>query len=130
MDVKWIGEISNETGEANYKKWQKRTQSLTYHFESDIMSLFEKVPSPNVLLKINQGNFPMLLQELMEGNICIETMCILNDLMNFIPMWDKKIDDDIIYPTWRRRIVKYTPFIDYDGKKFKNILKEALHEQT
>jgi len=130
IDVKWIGEISNEVGEVNYKKWQKRTQSLTYHFESDIMSLFEKVSSPNDLLKIQQGNFPLLLQVLMEGGVCIETVCILNDIMNFIPMWDKKIDDDIIYPTWRRKIVKYTPFIDYDRKKFKSILKEALNEQT
>jgi hypothetical protein len=62
------------------------------------------------------------------GNVSIETVCILNDIMNFLPMWSKKITDDVVWPTYKRKIEKYTPFIHYDKQKFKNILKESLRD--
>jgi hypothetical protein len=64
----------------------------------------------------------------MEERISIETLVILNDIMNFFPMWSKKIDDDIIWPSYRRRCIKYAPFIDYDKKKLKGILVEKMKE--
>jgi hypothetical protein len=41
-------------------------------------------------------------------------------------MWDKKISEDIIWPSWKLKCEKYTPFVTYDKVKFKNILKEAI----
>jgi hypothetical protein len=55
-------------------------------------------------------------------------VCILNDIMNFLPMWSKKITDDVVWPTYKRKIEKYTPFIVYDKEKFKESLKESLKE--
>lgn len=127
-DISWIGEIASEDGEETYKKWQKRNQSLTYVFENDILYLFERY-NPDDLLKTS-GDYPKLLTELMGDNICIETVVILNDIMNFIPMWKKKIQDDIIWPNWDLRIRKYTPFVIVDKKKFKSILKEKLEENA
>jgi len=34
----------------------------------------------------------------------------------------------VIWPTYKRKIEKYTPFIVYDKAKFKSILKESLKE--
>ena len=127
-DVNWIGDIANEEGEENYKKWQKRNQSLTYSFEQDIIHLFNSTQSPNDMLVVENGEYPLLLKEMFHGNISIETICILNDIMNFLPMWSKKITDDIIWPTHKRKMEKYTPFISYDKNKFINILKESLKE--
>ena len=127
-NVSWIGEIANEEGESNYKDWQKRNQSLTYRFEQDIMSLLNTTQSPNEMLIVVDGQYPLLLKEMTRGNIIIETVCILNDIMNFLPMWNKKISDDVIWPTYKRKIEKYTPFIVYDKNKFKSILKESLKE--
>ena len=115
-------------GEENYKKWQKRNQSLTYSFEQDIIHLFNSTQSPNDMLIVENGEYPLLLKEMFHGNISIETICILNDIMNFLPMWSKKITDDIIWPTHKRKMEKYTPFIIYDKNKFINILKESLKE--
>jgi hypothetical protein len=41
-------------------------------------------------------------------------------------MWEKKIDDDIIWPTWKRKIKKYTPFVVYDKIKFRDIVRKYL----
>jgi hypothetical protein len=127
-DVNWIGDINNLEGEETYKKWQKRTQSLTYRFEQDIIGLLNDTQSPNEMLVVTDGQYPILLKEVMHSNIAVETLVILNDIMNFFPMWDKKIADTIVWPSMRRKFVKYTPFIDYDKSKFTAILKECLKE--
>jgi hypothetical protein len=43
-------------------------------------------------------------------------------------MWDKKIADTIVWPSMKRKFVKYAPFIVYDKEKFKSILKETVKE--
>jgi len=125
-EVNWVGDIVGETGETTYRDWKKRNQSLTYVYQNDIKTLFDEVDSPGDLLAIKSGNYPRLLKVTMEGRISLETLCILNDIMNFFPMWEKKIDDDIIWPTWKRKVERYTPFINYDKDKFKKILKEEI----
>ena len=125
-DVSWVGEMTGPDGEKNYKEWQKRNQRLTYQFEQDIIFLFE---SSGDCLHVDNGNHPYLLTMLMRGEVMIETVVILNDLMGFLPMWKKKIVDDIIWPTWCQRIEKYTPFVRYDKVKFKSIVKEQYENQ-
>jgi len=101
---------------------------LTYRFEQDIIGLLNATQSPNEMLMVEDGQYPLLLKEMTYGNVSIETVCILNDIMNFLPMWSKKITDDVVWPTYKRKIEKYTPFIHYDKQKFKNILKESLRD--
>jgi len=123
-DIRWVGDISGPEGEDTHKKWQKRNQSLTYNFEQDIIHLFET----ENWLKVNNGQYPYLLEETMRKGIEIETLCILNDIMKFFPMWSEKISDDIIWPGYKLKCERYTPFINYDREKFKTILKEAVKE--
>ena len=125
---KWVGDMTGQVGEDNYKKWQKRIQSLTYNFENDIVKLLDDVDSPNDLLVVKSGGYPKLLQETMQENISLETLVILDDIMNFFPMWTKKIDDDIIWPNFKRTCEKYRPFLLYDKVKYTNILKQRLKE--
>lgn len=127
-EIKWVGDLTNEEGESSYFKWKKRNQSLTYNFTNQVDFLLSEVNNPEDLLRIRSGNFPLLLQMTMQGKVEVETLCIMNDIMRFLPMWDKKVDDDIIYPEWSRKIVKYTPFIQFDKDKFKMILKNKLSE--
>jgi len=55
-------------------------------------------------------------------------LSILNHMMGFFEMWNKKISDTIIWPTWKRKCEKYTPFIHYDESKYKETFKEAIKE--
>ena len=126
-DVNWIGDINNLEGEETYKKWQRRNQSLTYQFEQDIIHLFD---SSGNFIHVDNGDYPYLLKMVMQNEVMIETLVILNDIMNFFPMWDKKIADTIIWPTMKRKFVKYTPFIDYDKQKCTTILKECYKEHA
>ncbi len=123
--VNWVGDITGPDNEENYKKWQKRIQSLTYQFESDIIHVLD---NHNDIFKVESGNYPKLLVETMHGKIAIETLVILNDLLNFFPMWEKKISDDIVWPELKTKCEKYKPFLFYDKNKMKNILQEKIKD--
>lgn len=129
-EVAWVGDLNTMESEEIYTKWQKRNQSLTYLFEQDIIGLLNAVSTPNEMLVVPTAGYPILLDEVMRGTIAIETLVILNDIMNFFPMWSKKINDTIIWPAWEKKCLKYTPFVEYDKAKFKAILKESLEEHA
>ena len=101
---------------------------MTYRFEQDIIGLLNDTQSPNQMLMVEDGQYPSLLKAVMYNTIAVETMVIMNDIMNFFPMWDKKISDTIVWPSMKRKFVKYAPFINYDKEKFKSILKETTKE--
>jgi hypothetical protein len=125
---KWVGEIANADGEEVYKKWQKTQQSLTYTFENDIMYLLSNGGSPDEMLEVKPNSYPVLMHLVQLKQVSLETLCILNDIMKFFPMWNKKIDDDIVWPDFKMKCEKYTPFLNYDKVKFKAILKEKIKE--
>lgn len=125
-DSVWIGDMLSPEGEEAYKMWQKNNQSLQYQFKSDIITLLDKYDDPESMLKVVDGQHPPLLEEMIGKRVMIETVSILNDLMGFFNVWDKKINDDVIWPDYKMKCEKYTPFIVYDKAKFKDVLKEQL----
>lgn len=126
----WIGHLLTDDCDVHYRARQKVIQSLSYTFTNEIASLMRH-KNPNDLLMIRDDTqYPLLLAKLLYGEVSIETVCILNSLLNFLPMWDRKINDTIHYPNTSLKIKKYTPFIKFDSTKYKLILKKELHENT
>ena len=126
QDVNWVGDIMGPEGEENYKKWQKVTQSLSYVFKNDIEYLTEI----DGVFKANGGEYPKFLVEVMRGKVSLETLVIMDDLSNFIPKWNKTITDDIVWPSIRRKCIKYKPFIQYNKKNFENIIKSIINKNS
>ena len=126
----WVGDMITSEGSDNFTKWKKRIESLTYIFENDIIYLLDSYGiKSEEIFRVDKGNYPKLLQEVMYGKVSLETLIILNNETNFVHNhWVPRITDDIIWPDWLLKIEKYTPFINYDKKKFKNILKEKIKE--
>lgn len=124
-DKVWAGNLLQEEAESLFRKRQRVIQSLAYIFENECKDLFENVEDPNDLLKVIE-EYPMLLTNCLHDKISIETLCILNSILNFIPMWTKKIKDDLFWPTYRRRIIKYTSFLPVHDVKYKMILKKVI----
>ena len=127
-NVNWVGDIAGPEGETIYREWQSRNQSLTYNFEQDIICILERGESLDSIFKVSDSQYPTLLTIVMQKDIMIETFIILNDILNFFPMWSKKIDDTIIWPSIKRKCEKYAPFIQYDKVKFRDILKQSVKE--
>jgi hypothetical protein len=124
----WWGELNSPECEDVYKKWQKRNESLTYHFEQDIIFLFDNVKSINDLFAVNDGQDPILLKVMYHQDICIETFIILNHFIKFFDKWKDKISDDVIFLPFLDRCKKYEPFVEYDHDKIKKILVEKTKQ--
>lgn len=122
----WAGDLVSDDADSEYKVWLKTQQSLTYLFEQDISTAFDSVDNPEELLKVVDGQYPLLYNLYLHDKVKKETVMILNNFMNFIPMWSKKIDDDIIFPEFVKSCEKYKPFFSYDEQKMKKILKDKL----
>lgn len=126
----WIGDILTEDAESEYKVWQKTQQSLSYIFEQDVQRIFDVVNNPEDLLRVVDGQYPLLYNLYMQQKSTKETLIILNECLNFLPMWIRKIDDDIIFPEFVKSCEKYKPFLNFDKTKFLAILKKNLNANT
>jgi len=118
----WIGEII-KSGESNYLKWQKRIQSLTYMFKDECDIIF--VDGDLSSFKVNGSRHPKLVKLYLANKVSLETLVILDKLLHFTKIYDKKLVD----PIWEftsMKIKKYSPFIYIDVKKYKSIVKEFI----
>ena len=104
----WAGDLLQEEALIAYKNRMAVIQSLGYKFQNDCKDLRDSVESPNDLLKTD-GDYPVLLQRTLHKETHLETLCVLNSFMNFLPMWDRKITDNIRFPEFSRKVKKYTP---------------------
>ena len=124
-DDNWTKSLLEEEAEATYRDWKRRTDSMSKVYTEDLQKIANK-DNFNDLFKVDNGQFPKLLVLFMQNEITIETMVILNNLFDFIRIWDKKISDDIIYPKISRKIRKYGAFLNVNVDKYKLLTKQTL----
>lgn len=121
----WIGKLMDEEANDRYLQYQKVIQSLAYIFENECRDLFGSVESSNELFKTN-GEHPLLLKKALRSEVSIQTVFILNSLINFVPKWNEKIQDTIVWPNYNNLLSKYSGFLKVDMTKYKMILKKVL----
>lgn len=121
-DVKYVGDMLNEDGASHYKNHLKITQSLHRQFEVDINKLAEENVPFDTMFQSEEGQFPLVVRIWMQEEICLETLVILNSILGFIPRESEKISDTIMWPDIKRKIEKYTPFVNFRSDVCKNIL--------
>ena len=123
----WVGALLQEEADMNFRKRQKVIQSLSYTFENDCKVIFGDCTNPNQAL-MTDGDYPLLLTKVLRKEVQIETLCILNQILGFFPMWTDKINDTIRWPAYRQKCMKYAAFLPQDSVKYKLILKKVLNE--
>ena len=119
----WIGEIIN-SGERTYADWTRRKQSLTYLFKEQSNELLSNNELEN-LFDCSRGH-PIILKKYLGGEIDLETFVIFEKIFSFKNKFDKKLSD----PIWESvslKIKKYSPFINIDIFKFKQILRDIVN---
>jgi len=118
----WIGEIIRE-GETRYAEWKKRNQSLSYVFKEETQKLFDSKKVDDVF-DCSKGH-PPVLKSFLSGNISMETLVIYDKIFLFGDKFDKQLSDPV-WETVRMKMKKYSPFLNIDVPRYKNILKEVV----
>lgn len=126
-DVSYVGEMVNESGERNYLQHRKTLESLSRVFQNDINKLSDiNEVDFDGLFESNDGQHPLIITLWMQEEISLETVVILNSILGFIPRESKRISDTLIWPDIKRKIEKYTPFVNFDMDKCKNLLQKGF----
>tara|TARA_B100001094_G_scaffold242580_1_gene238638 strand:+ start:816 stop:1409 length:594 start_codon:yes stop_codon:yes gene_type:complete len=118
----WIGEMIKE-GEVRYQDWQKKVQSLSYIFKEESEKLFADNKVDDAF-NCNKGH-PIVLKKFLGGNLSLESLVIYDIIFGYTKNFDKKLKDPV-WETVSRRVRKYSPFLNIDVSRYKNILKEVV----
>lgn len=124
----WVRDLLTEECDAVYREWKRKMESIGYVFKQDINKVMPE-PSPvafNELFKVKDGEHPEILKAFLHNDISLETMVILNNVVQFLDKWDTTITDDIVYPKISLKIRKYGSFLNVDVNKYKKILKDLF----
>lgn len=119
--VSYVGDMINTYGEHNYLEHKRIQESIHRVFSVDINIMSEQ-GELDKLLTSEDGQYPLIVQLWMQEDISIESVCILNSILGFIPRESDKISDTIMWPDIKRKIEKYSPFVNFDVDKCKNLL--------
>ena len=121
----WIGNIIR-SGETIYKEWQKRNESLFYHFKQKSEEFLDQY-TYDEFFDASNGH-PPILKEHLAGNISAEEMCVYEKLFGYCKDYDKQLKD----PVWKvvgMKIRKYIPFLNIDKDKYRNHLLNLIKER-
>lgn len=87
----WIGEII-QTGDEKYQFWQKKVQSLGYLFRQEMEKLLNGIDF-NSVFECESGKHPILVKEHLKKNVSIESMILLDAMVEYKKRFDGKLDD-------------------------------------
>jgi hypothetical protein len=118
----WIGEMIRD-GEGRYTAWKKRTQSLSYIFKEEIQSILANQDLDSIFSR--KSGHPIILKKYLGGDISIETMVILDQILEYRKEFDKHLQDPV-WETVSMRMKKYSPFLNIEVSRYKKVLKEVV----
>jgi hypothetical protein len=121
----WVRQLLDYEAENRYLEWRKKIESLTYTFKSELKNLNEDWTANFVS---RDGQHPYIMTQYSQKKISLETFVILTHAANIFEYWSEKIVDKIISRDIIRLSRKYKPFLLYDERKFKDIIRD--HFQT
>jgi hypothetical protein len=120
----YIRDALNEHGEIIYKKWMKRREALTYFFSQEL-KILHPIFDKNLTFQGGQ-QYPILLIDYIASKVSIDTVAILLQLTGAWKNWNKVLVDDVVWSDLSFMIKKYTPFIEYDAHKFRQIILDSF----
>jgi len=122
----WTKELLEPEAQDIFHKWKKTYESLTYTFGQDVEKILADGGVNDMLRSRTGGEYPKVFVMMNQGDITLETVVILNILTGCVANWDKVYSNDYHYSCVSNLIKKYTPFLQIDTAKFKNIVRKHL----
>ena len=120
------GYIANFNNE-NYESWKLKRQGFFDLFEVEMKPLVEAFED---LFTVTNGQHPKLMREFLGGRVSLETLIILDELVNFGPDWNKQLEDDIIWIDLDNLMNNYERFLTIDQEQYKIRLLKLIEESS
>ena len=118
------GYIANFNDE-NYKVWKDRKTDFYNIFFDELKPL---VKDFEPLFQTKNNNHPKLLKEFLGDRVSLETLIILDDLVDFSKKWDRELKEDIVWPDLKKLMKNYKGFLTIDKNRYRIRLLELIEE--
>ena len=118
------GYIANFNDE-NYKVWKDRKTDFYNIFSNELKPL---VKDFEPLFQIKNNNHPKLLKEFLGDRVSLETLIILDALVDFSKRWDRELKEDIVWPDLKKLMKNYKGFLTIDKNRYRIRLLELIEE--
>ena len=121
--------IDQESGYKVYSSWRAKLERLTYLVGSEVDGVLDSndPDSFNSLFRIDNGSHPSLLKKYLGGDISLETMLILDKVVDYLEDWRNHIREEYVWPETYKLMVRYSDFINFDNtKKYKQEILRIL----
>ena len=109
------GYVSNFSDE-NYEEWKDKRANFYNQFALEIMPF---VKNFNPIFFIKDDEHPILLKEYLGKRVSLETLIILDELVEFSKTWNKKLSEDYIWQDIKKLMNNYKRFLTLDKNKYK-----------
>ena len=120
------GYIANFNDE-NYESWKLKRQGFFDLFEVEMKPLVEAFED---LFTVTNGQHPKLMKEFLGGRVSLETIIILDELVNYGPDWNTQLEDDIIWIDLDNLMNNYERFLTIDQEQYKIRLLKLIEESS
>jgi hypothetical protein len=109
------GYVSNFSDE-NYEEWKDKRANFYNQFTLEISPL---VKNFNPLFVIKDDEHPILLKEYLGKRVSLETLIILDELVQFSKTWNKKLSEDYIWQDIKKLMNNYKRFLTLDKERYR-----------
>ena len=118
------GYIANFNDE-NYRVWKDRKTDFYNIFFDELRPL---VKDFEPLFQTKNNNHPKLLKEFLGDRVSLETLIILDALVDFSKRWDRELKEDIVWPDLKKLMKNYKGFLTIDTNRYRIRLLELIEE--
>ena len=119
----YIANFSNE----NYELWKEKRNNFYNMFTDEIRPL---VKNFNPLFEVKNSEHPILLKEYLGKRVSLETLIILDDLVNFSKTWDNRMAEDYIWFDLKKLMNNYKRFLTINKNQYRIQLLKLIEESN
>jgi len=118
------GYIANFNDE-NYESWKLKRQGFFSMFLVEMKPLVDAFEN---LFAVENKQHPKLMKEFLGGRVSLETIIILNELVDYEQAWKKELKDDIVWQDLNKLMTNYKRFLTIDVKRYRIQLLKLIEE--
>ena len=120
------GYIANFSDE-NYKSWLLKRSGF---FEQFVIELSPYIKEFQPLFEVEGNNHPKLLKEFLGSRVSLETMIVLDELVEYGKNWDKLLEGDIIWIDLKKLMENYKGFLTINKNLYRMKLLKLIEESS
>ena len=122
----WVGNATSDEGRQNYIAWKAKIQSLPYVFENEVEAMFDENENFNDIFNVEDGQHPPIVRHVFGNEVSLETIVVLDSILNFSSNFKENIDETVIWPELYSMCNNYAPFVVVNKQKYVDILKKQV----